>query len=336
MLLRITHETHLKYSDLINETVMELRMCPRQEQDQHRLSFELGIGPTTSVSSYFDWLGNTVHAFTINAFHKELQIRATSVVETEGRDVDPLLCKDRWPLKNADYAMYDYTNFCGPVVDTPELRNLAASLELRPGDTLGRAAGRMLHAINDRFTYEKGVTNVSSPITDVLKHGRGVCQDFTHLMIGLARAVGVPARYVSGFLHNSAHQTLRGAAESHAWCELLFPSLGWVGFDPTNNCAAGENFVKLAVGRYYADVPPHRGLYKGDAEESMTVTVHSDELPTVPAHLAAERVKSLPIATYGGWREMSPAGVRMVEEMQLQQQQQQEAEKQQQQQQQQQ
>src|SRR6478672_10141529 len=99
MLLRITHETNLSYSDLINETVMELRMSPRQEQDQHRLSFELSIGPSTSVSSYFDWLGNTVHAFTINAFHRELRILATSVVETEPSEADPLAVPDAWPLK---------------------------------------------------------------------------------------------------------------------------------------------------------------------------------------------------------------------------------------------
>jgi transglutaminase-like putative cysteine protease len=335
MLLRITHETHLTYSDLINETVMELRMSPRQEQDQHRLSFELSIGPSTSVSSYFDWLGNTVHAFTINAFHKRLHIVATSVVETERPAADPMTCTDRWPLHTNDYSLYDYLQFGGPVVDTPELRDLAKSLQLLPGDRCAHVASRMLNAINDRFTYEKGVTTATSPITDVLRHGRGVCQDFTHLMIGLARACNIPARYVSGFLHGGEH-SYRGSSESHAWCELLFPSIGWVGFDPTNNCAAGENFVKLAVGRHYGDVPPHRGLYKGAATEEMKVSVKSEELRVVPAHLAAERVKSLPVQTYGGWREMSAEGVKLVAEMaQQQQQQQEERDKQQQQQQQQ-
>src|SRR5438309_12080644 len=134
MLLRVTHQTNLSYSDLISETVMELRMCPRQEQCQHRLSFELSIGPSANVSSYFDWLGNTVHAFTINAFHRELRILAMSVVETERPEKDPLLAPDSWPLRTGDYAIYDYLHFCGPIVDTPALRSLVASMQLKPGD----------------------------------------------------------------------------------------------------------------------------------------------------------------------------------------------------------
>ena len=320
MLLRITHETNLSYSDLINETVMELHMCPRQEQDQHRLSFELSIGPATTVSSYFDWLGNTVHAFTINSFHRELRIAATSVLETERTFGDPLKSNDPIPRDaGGDYTNYDYLQLTGPIVDSPQLRNLAESLQLGPHLPCGEAAGRMLAAIHERFIYEKGITTVASPITEVLEHGRGVCQDFTHLMIGLARVARIPARYASGFLH-SGDADLRGATESHAWCELQFPTLGWIGFDPTNNCVAGENFVKLAVGRHYSDVPPHRGLFKGIAVETMEVTVKSEELRMIPAHLAAERVRSLPVQTYGGWREISPEGLRLVEEMHQQQQ----------------
>src|SRR5215467_11951265 len=98
MLLKITHQTNLTYTDMISESVMELRVAPRQEQDQHRLSFDLAIGPPTSVNSYFDWLGNTVHAFTVNAFHNEIQILATSVVETDRPAVDLQLRPDTWPL----------------------------------------------------------------------------------------------------------------------------------------------------------------------------------------------------------------------------------------------
>src|SRR6476661_4935064 len=97
MLLKLTHQTDLSYSDLISESVMELRMAPRQEQDQLRLSFSLAIGPATQVSSYFDWLGNTVHAFTINAFHREIKISATSVVETDPCWDEALGASDPWP-----------------------------------------------------------------------------------------------------------------------------------------------------------------------------------------------------------------------------------------------
>src|SRR5919108_6054378 len=99
MLLQITHQTDLTYTDLISESVMELRMAPRQEQDQHRLSFSLAIGPPTSVTSYFDWLGNTVHAFTINAFHSQIKIVATSVVKTSRDKLDPRALPDVWPTE---------------------------------------------------------------------------------------------------------------------------------------------------------------------------------------------------------------------------------------------
>jgi transglutaminase-like putative cysteine protease len=324
MLLRITHETALTYSDLISETVMELRMCPRQESCQHRLSFELSIGPAAIVSSYFDWLGNMVHAFTVNSFHRELQINSTSVIETNFPDDDALSAADPWPPRFDDYGTYDYLQFDGPIVHCEKLQTLANSLNLQTGMPIGHAIKRMLTTIHDRFEYQKGVTTAASPITEVLEHRKGVCQDFTHLMIGMARACGIPARYASGFLHGEdkvGGSNYRGATQTHAWCELLIPSRGWVGFDPTNNCVAGENFVKLAVGRHYADVPPHRGLYKGTAKETMSVTVQSQELNSVPTHLAGERVRSLDVPTYGGWRELNLAGKQLAKEMQQQQQQ---------------
>src|SRR5437868_13050845 len=110
MLLKLTHQTDLSYSDLISESVMELRMAPRQEEDQHRLAFTLAIGPPTAAFSYFDWLGNTVHWFTVNSFHKDIRIIATSVVETDRPAAEPRKFEDTWPLamQDVDYAIYDY------------------------------------------------------------------------------------------------------------------------------------------------------------------------------------------------------------------------------------
>src|SRR5579863_8066332 len=117
MLLKLTHQTDLTYSDLISESVMELRMAPRQEQDQHRLSFTLAIGPPTSAHSYFDWLGNTVHWFTVASFHKQIRIVATSVVETDRPALDPRSFSDTWPVqtREEDYALYDFIHFGGPI-----------------------------------------------------------------------------------------------------------------------------------------------------------------------------------------------------------------------------
>lgn len=299
MLLKITHQTDLTYTSLISESVMELRMAPRQEQDQHRLSFTLAVGPPTSAFSYFDWLGNTVHAFTVNSFHNHIRIVATSVVETDRIRVQPERFADRWPLPTEmlDYANYDYLQFGGPIQDSPQLREVVAILEARPGDSLGELALRMLYLISERFTYRKGVTNAASPISEILDHGTGVCQDFAHLMIGMARALHIPARYVSGLIHPDA-QKYRGFTQTHAWCELLFPSAGWIGFDAANNCIVGGNFVKVAVGRDFVDVPPNKGIYRGVSAEAIDATVQSDELKSVPAELAAERLQSLSIPTY--------------------------------------
>src|SRR3954447_20277664 len=117
MLLKIIHTTDLTYSDLISESVMELRMVPRQAEDQHRLAFNLAIGPAATPSTYYDWLGNTVHAFTINAFHQQIKIVATSVVETDRPQREAEQLPDVWPLRlgEHEYAMHDFLGFGGPI-----------------------------------------------------------------------------------------------------------------------------------------------------------------------------------------------------------------------------
>ena len=296
MLLKIIHQTDLLYTDPVSETVMELRMAPRQEQDQHRLSFTLGIGPAAAVAGYFDWLGNTVHTFSIAPPHRQVRILATSVVETDRKKTEPERFADRWPLPPdaLDYSMYDYLNFGGPVVDSPQLRELVKYISPEPGMSQGEIALRMVHLIEEKFSYQQGVTTAASPITDMLKSGGGVCQDFSHLMIGLARAMRIPARYVSGLVHPD-EQRFRGASQTHAWCELHFPSAGWIGFDPTNRCVVGGNFVKVAIGRDYGDVPPNRGQYTGNGKETISVEVQSQELANIPPELAAERFDPLDV-----------------------------------------
>lgn len=303
MLLKTTHQTDLSYSDLISESVMELRVAPRQEQDQHRLSFGLAIGPPAAVNGYFDWLGNMVHAFSINAFHDRIRIVATSVVETDRVRIDPHAFPDTWPVRTdpmpaTGYSMYDYLQLGGPVCDCAALHALARELKPQPGMNLGELAVRMLTLIDSGFEYEKGVTTAASPITDILEHRKGVCQDFTHLMLGLARALNIPARYVSGLVHPDAER-FRGYTQTHAWVELFFPSAGWIGFDPTNKCAIGPNFVKVAIGRDFRDVPPNKGLYRGNAKETIEVTVRTEELRTIPPALAAERFEPLPVPVHG-------------------------------------
>jgi len=311
---------------------MELRVAPRQADDQLRLSFTLGLGPSAAVSTYFDWLGNLVHVFSTTPMHKDVQIVASSIVETHRPVLDMPALPDVWPVPILDYAYYDYLQFGGPITDSDDLRRVVAQLYPLPGMPLGTLMMQVLRLIHTGFTYEKGVTTASTPVTDVLTHRRGVCQDFTHLMIAMSRAMGIPARYVSGIIH-SGNSALRGAAQTHAWCEVYFPSTGWIGFDPTNNAPVDDRFVIVAVGRDYRDVPPNRGVYKGKAKESMQVAVTTEKLAHVPNHLAGERIQMLRTPMYPESRSMAPAHMRQLEEQQQQQQQEKQYQQQQQQQQ---
>lgn len=327
MLLSITHQTDLDYTDYISESVMELRMAPRQEASQHRLSFGLAIGPAAPVRSYFDWLGNTVHALSINSLHNQIRIIATSVVETPSKASNFENINDLWLGNNSDYdyTLYDFLQFGGSVVDTPLLRNLANGLvdDLRTQHpdrdiTLHDLISAMMKVIDEKFVYEKGITSAASPITEILEHGRGVCQDFTHLMIGLARALNIPARYVSGYIHPDRHR-FRGYTQTHAWVEIYVPSVGWIGIDPTNNCPVGQNFVKIAVGRNFQDVPPNRGVYKGQGKETIRVVVHTDELFEMPQELAVEKTEALNIPVFAGTIDEQREQIKQQQEQQQQQ-----------------
>jgi transglutaminase-like putative cysteine protease len=132
---------------------------------------------------------------------------------------------------------------------------------------------RLQRAIYDSFEYESGITEVHSPIEHALRERRGVCQDFAHIMIAIARAWGVPARYVSGYMYHRGSKDRSKSDATHAWVEAYLPSLGWLGFDPTNNIPAGERHVRAAVGRDYADVPPTRGTFKGAADSELSIAV---------------------------------------------------------------
>lgn len=324
MLLELTHQTDLYYSDLISESVMELRVTPRQDPDQHRLSFDLSIGPATAVNRYFDWQGNAVHSFAINRFHNHLRIIASSVVETERHPPDVLQWRDPYPLAPADDpSLLDFLAFDGPVRRDPRLETLVQSLQIRTGEPVGAIVARVLDLVQEKFEYEQGVTTASSSITDVLDHGKGVCQDFTHLAIAVLRQLRIPARYVSGLVHDDTGHHLRGAAQTHAWCELRLPSVGWVGIDPTNRCVVDENFVRVGIGRHFKDVTPNRGVFKGKADESIDVQVTTRVLPSIPAELAGERFASLDIPAFAAVSPRQLAVARAAVEPQQQQPQQQ-------------
>lgn len=295
----ITHLTLYKYSEPVSDSVMELRMQPRSEGLQRCARFTLDISPTARVQSYRDFAGNIIHTFDIPAPHRQLAIRAEAVVELRERELAlDSLPASAWEQLDASTAGDpDLFDMLLPGHYTRQTDLLVAfAREIgwgRASDPLTRLR-QLNSAIYDHFEYKKNVTKVDSPIDIALEARRGVCQDFAHIMITMSRAVGIPCRYVSGYLfHRARGQDRSDEAATHAWVEAWLPELGWVGFDPTNNTMASERHIRVTIGSDYADASPSKGVFKGAAETELTVRVQverMEELPLDEAVLAPDIV----------------------------------------------
>jgi transglutaminase-like putative cysteine protease len=257
-------------------------MQPRTEGNQRCLKFELTTLPRARMQAYRDYLGNIVHHFNIPGRQPQLKITAETTVEitplTPLPDTLPFASEgEAWAALDAANKGGEYWDYLTPSQFTPPteaLRALASELKVeRRGDPL--ALLRELNtAIYETFDYAPQTTAVDSPIDDALRARQGVCQDFAHIMIALVRGLRIPCRYVSGYLFHETNGKDRSAADAtHAWVEAHLPELGWVGFDPTNNLLAGERNIRTAVGRDYADVPPTKGIFKGQARSELSVGV---------------------------------------------------------------
>ena len=272
----IRHLTRFTYDNPISESVMEVRMQPRTELHQRCLGFELSTTPRATITAYRDPLNNIVHHFDIPGRHGELTIVAEAVVEFVGAPSLPeALPLDAWDDVAAIHHSHVHWDLLQPSTltrETPLLKAFASTLANgHRRDPLSEVLA-INEAIHRRFTYRQQVTGVDSPIDDALESGEGVCQDFTHVMLACVRRLGIPARYVSGYLfHGSGDTSIDGA--THAWMEAFLPGLGWTGFDPTNNVVAGARHIRVAIGRDYADVPPTKGVFRGRSANQLAVAV---------------------------------------------------------------
>jgi transglutaminase-like putative cysteine protease len=281
MLLEVRHVTQYHYDQAVRESVMELWMQPQKSATQRLLSFELELDPAAQLFTYPDSFGNAVYHFDVPHPHDRLAITARSAVETQEPETPPdALDLGEWDRLKGDFVQGECFDFLRPHGYARQTEALAAFVASRNLDELRRhdpltAARRLSQAIYEAFDYQPGVTEADSPIDLALSQGRGVCQDFAHIMIAICREWGLPARYVSGYLFT---QRAEGHDRSdpdatHAWVEVFLPSLRWIGLDPTNNLEVGERHVCVAVGRDYADVPPSRGVFKGEAQSQLAVGV---------------------------------------------------------------
>ena len=296
MFVEIEHTLSLAYDAYIRESFLELRIQPKTTTDQTLQSFVLAVGPPTKISRYRDWNGNVVHHFTIVHFHDRIEVVARSAVSTH--PAVPALDRvtDARPFPEPPYPLLDFLAFDGPVRPGAALRKFSQGVAAPPAATLGEQVRECGHHIREHFTYKKNVTRYDSTTDDFLALGAGVCQDFTHLMLGLLRLRQIPCRYVSGYLHVGPQDG--EVAQSHAWVEFYSPASGWVPFDPTHNREVDDRYVVVGHGRHYDDVPPNKGIYQGNADETLRTGVRTQE--STPKDISAlhEEMEQIDVPVY--------------------------------------
>jgi transglutaminase-like putative cysteine protease len=290
MLLHVTHETRYDYTPPVETAQHLAHLRPCEPASQRVVSHALSITPTPAqCHEVLDLYGNTRTFFALDTTHKKLVVTAVSVVET----FEPMLAKSiartlpwetvRERFRYAKGAHFDAASdfvFASPYVPRHDDFATYARPSFPAGAATFDAAMDLTHRIYRDFTYDAHSTEINTPAAEALAQRKGVCQDFAHIMIGCFRSLGLPARYVSGYLLTQpppGRPRLIGADASHAWVSVYLPGAegpgDWVDFDPTNGRQPGEDYVTLAIGRDYSDVSPMRGVLHGGARHTLNVGV---------------------------------------------------------------
>ncbi|AOS43357.1 hypothetical protein Verru16b_00400 [Lacunisphaera limnophila] len=282
---RITHQTVYQHGAPAGAAWQTLQLQPRQEPAQECLDFQLELHPAApDLSTRTDFFGNTRHFFAVREPHRELSITSHATVRREAPalplpGLSPSLSETRDRTRQSiqsgeGFLLEQY--LCA----TPQVPLLPATASLADGldpnlpvlawlEQLGRR-------FDEAFTFDPTATTVSTPLADVWASKRGVCQDFTHVLLSCLRQHGLPAAYVSGYLLTQpppGQPRLRGADAMHAWASIHVPELGWVDYDPTNTCFAADGHIVVARGRDYSDVSPTHGYFTGSYSPRLRVAV---------------------------------------------------------------
>jgi transglutaminase-like putative cysteine protease len=288
----VVHETRVAYRSLVTLSQQYLHMTPRSFPYQQIDSHELWVNPTEDDGADgIDYFGNKTRQMTITAPHRTLLVHAESTVAlTHRHDLARIQGTSSWEglrdrlNQGMDTNMVDayrYLYASPHVICSPELERFAR-ISYTPGRPQLDAALALTQRIFDEFEFDDTATEISTPLEEVLKGRRGVCQDFAQLMIGCLRSLGLPARYVSGYIltHPPAGQPrLVGADASHAWASVFCPGLGWIDFDPTNRCLVQHDHITLGWGRDFSDVTPMRGVVLGGGKQDLEVRVTVTPVP---------------------------------------------------------
>jgi transglutaminase-like putative cysteine protease len=282
----VLHTTRYRYASAVSLCQNEVRLAPRDLPGQRCLYCHLDIVPEPAdLRTRYDSYGNRVDYFAVERRHQELEISASSEVEV--LPTSPELdfsgavawnqVRERVRAGN-EPALLEARDALYASPQVPQLRSATryALVSFTRGRPLMEALRHLMARIHAEFAYEPGFTNVATPLEAVFRHRRGVCQDFAHLAIACLRAIGLPARYISGYLETEAppgQDKLVGVDATHAWCSVYLPGGTWVDFDPTNNQLPGERYITLAMGRDYGDVAPVKGIVLSSGEHELDVSV---------------------------------------------------------------
>ncbi|MBC8126242.1 MAG: transglutaminase family protein [Gloeobacteraceae cyanobacterium ES-bin-144] len=275
MRLSVLHRTTFHYGSPVTHSLNTLHLEPRTFPYQKTLSALIRVIPATRLRRFTDLFQNITQHFELPEPHTKLEIESRIRVHNLPLDIsdgsraatlneyrDSSIRERIWPFLQESIR----------VSNSPEVWR--ATIDVTNGaSSIYNQACAIMDWIHREFIYEPGATAVTTHLSETFELKKGVCQDFTHVMLGMCRSVGIAARYASGYLYNGPKDTLVGAQASHAWCEVYLPAAGWIGFDPTNNTLADERYVKVAVGRDYDDVAPVVGSYHGSGLCRMEVHV---------------------------------------------------------------
>ena len=285
MKYKVTHTTIYDYSEAVPICHNEIRLWPRDHRRQTCLQHRLRIRPEPAHTDHrSDYFGNHAGQFAIEQPHNRLTVTAVSHVQVMPPEVPAPSTTPAWEDIRDRFAIGQppwWLEARQYVLDSPQIHASAALRHLaEPSFTPGRpwleAVLDLTKRIYTDFKYDPAATNVNTPLETVLRIRRGVCQDFAHLQIGCLRALGLPARYVSGYLVTdppAGQPRLIGADASHAWLAVYCPRIGWVDLDPTNDVVPDDRHITLAWGRDYGDVSPLRGVVLGGGEQVLHVGV---------------------------------------------------------------
>ncbi|TNJ60310.1 transglutaminase family protein [Paenibacillus hemerocallicola] len=267
MIFKIEHTNTFHYEAPVDQSLNHVRLKPRTDVCQRLLTYRSEISPMSMSKEYTDLWGNHVETFFIPEQHRTLSVKTTSMVSVQR---SPYIGRVEYSPEMQDIFRSSLfrQHYLAFLNETPytfmeqeQIETIIA--EAGSADNPVRLSLKLMKHIHDTFAYDKEATSVNTKANEAYALGKGVCQDFAHVMIGVLRSQGVPARYVSGYLYIGEDSGFVGDAATHAWVEVMIPGIGWVGLDPTNNVEALGSHIRVGTGRDYADVSPLQGVYRG-------------------------------------------------------------------------